>query len=92
MNAFIKQLVNQKMNRMTPMELKNLGEKYGTKISHTEAEEVMKIIRSMNFDIFNEQDRRSVLNNIANSTNPDLAKNLEALFNRFLRWAGKKSR
>lgn len=90
MNSFIKQLANQKMNRLTPSELENLGKKYGLNITSRESVQVMRIIQSHPVDIFQEQERRNLLREIARTTNPELAKNMEALFKRFLRWASQR--
>lgn len=89
-NPLIKQLVNQKLNRMTPGELERLGRKYGLNISARESVLVMEIIQSRSFDIFQNEDRRALLKEITKNTNPTLAKNIEALFRRFLRWAEKQ--
>lgn len=89
MNPFIKQLANQKINHLTPQELENLCKKYGLNINSRESTQIMRIIRSHPIDIFQEQERRKVLREIAKTTNPELAKSMEALFKRFLRWANK---
>jgi hypothetical protein len=90
MNPFIKQLANQKMNRMTPSELENFGKKYGLNINSRESTQVMRIVRSHPVDIFQDQERRKLLREIAKTTNPELAKNMETLFKRFLNWANRQ--
>lgn len=90
MNPLVKQFVNQKLNRMTPKELEKFGKKYGLTISSQESVKVIRIFRSHPIDIFQEQERRKFLKEIAKTTNLDLAKNMEALFRRFLRWAERQ--
>ncbi|MGV3487969.1 MAG: DUF2624 family protein [Tuberibacillus sp.] len=90
MNTLIRQLVNQKMSRMTAGELEKLGGKYGLKISLQDAATVIRIIRSKNVDLFDEKARKSLLKEIARQTNPELTRNMEALFQRFLNWARRQ--
>ncbi|MFC0612578.1 DUF2624 domain-containing protein [Scopulibacillus daqui] len=80
----IRQLVNQKINNVTPQELLKLSQQYGFDLSRAQADKISKMLRGKNIDIFNDQDRRQVLQNISVNIDRRLASEINRMFNEFM--------
>jgi hypothetical protein len=90
LNHLIKQFVNQKINGLTAGELEQLARRYGVFFNNRQAEAIIAVLRRQPVDIFSEGERKAILGQIAATTDPGLAGELEKLFQRFLRWANRQ--
>ncbi|MFC4618012.1 DUF2624 family protein [Camelliibacillus cellulosilyticus] len=81
----LKQFVNQKINTLTPSELERLGAKYGLRFSGDESNKIVAIIRRQTVDVFSDAQRQRLLQQIAKSTHPGIANDMEALFKRLVK-------
>ncbi len=80
---FYQTLVNQKIRHLTPADLKDLGATYGIHLSDQEATQVVHKLKTTPIDIFNESDRRRLINELATVTSPRVIAQCEALFFQF---------
>ncbi|WP_085523347.1 DUF2624 family protein [Tuberibacillus sp. Marseille-P3662] len=83
MNSMFRQMLNQKINQLTPSGLVKLAKQYGFKIKQDEAEKVLGILQQQDVDIFNKSQRQTALKQLA-ATHPDLARDIKGLLDRLL--------
>ncbi|HEU5138779.1 MAG TPA: DUF2624 family protein [Bacillales bacterium] len=84
MNPFVKQMVNHKINSITPKQLYQLGTQYNTPISMKQAEQITSILHEQPIDVMDGAQRSRVLGRIAREVNPDVAKKIKSLLEVFL--------
>ncbi|TLS39380.1 DUF2624 family protein [Pseudalkalibacillus caeni] len=79
MNMIQLQLVNYKLNNITPSELIQLSNQYGIKISQQEAKQIIAILRQETIDVSNVKQRKKILQKISKQVNPQLASKVNKL-------------
>lgn len=79
--SFIQQIVNHKINTMTPDELVQLASSQGIRISKKEAAHVISIVRSEKIHITNKKQINRLLMKIKKEINPVAMKQVEKLLN-----------
>ncbi|WP_132743004.1 DUF2624 domain-containing protein [Scopulibacillus darangshiensis] len=80
----IKQLVNQKINNMTPDELLKVSRQYGLSLSRSQGAKVSGLLKGREVDIFDDHERKALLKTIAKNIDPGLAVSMNKLFNQFI--------
>lgn len=84
MNHLMKQVINLKMNTLTPQELLRLGNKYQLTLSSQQAKKIVDIIKERKINVFNSSERGQLLQKITESTNSDIAQQIEYIFSNFM--------
>ncbi|HET7579362.1 MAG TPA: DUF2624 family protein [Bacillales bacterium] len=84
MNPFIQQMINYKINTMTPKQLCQLGEQYNMPISMKQARRITDILHQQPIDILDETQRKRILNQISKEVDPALAQKAKSLLEVFL--------
>ncbi|MFA8439587.1 DUF2624 family protein [Pueribacillus sp. YX66] len=77
--SFIQQIVNYKINHITPKELVQLAANQGIRISKNEAERVIAIVRSEKVNITNKKQINRLFLKIKKEVNPHAMKQVEQL-------------
>jgi len=80
----MKQVINLKMNTLTPQELLRLGNKYQLTLSSQQAKKIVDIIKERKINVFNSSERGQLLQKITESTNSDIAQQIEYIFSNFM--------
>lgn len=73
-------IVNLKINRITAIELLEFAGQHGLTLSKTEAEEITKLIRGKSINIFDQTERKQLLQKIEKITGAKKAKQIEQIF------------
>ncbi|HET7628443.1 MAG TPA: DUF2624 domain-containing protein [Bacillales bacterium] len=84
MNGFIKQMINQKLNHLTPEQLLQLAKQYDLSITPRQAEQITAILRRHQINIADDRQRKQILQEISAEVDPAIAKKIQALFQQFL--------
>lgn len=84
MNHLMKQVINLKMNTLTPQELLRLGNKYQLTLSSQQAKKIVDLIKERKINVFNSSERGQLLQKITESTNSDIAQQIEYIFSNFM--------
>ncbi|WP_070120651.1 DUF2624 domain-containing protein [Bacillus marinisedimentorum] len=84
MNLF-QSVVNQKLNTLDAEELLKYAALYKLNISKKEAQQIAAMMNGKNINIFNDSERKKLLQKIARQVNPELAKELHHLFKQFMK-------
>ncbi|HEX7064297.1 MAG TPA: DUF2624 domain-containing protein [Bacillales bacterium] len=84
MNPFVKQMVNHKINSITPEQLYQLGNQYNTPITMAQARQITSILHEQPVDILDGAQRSRVLGRIAREVDPAVAKKIKSLLEVFL--------
>ncbi|WP_235848405.1 DUF2624 domain-containing protein [Litchfieldia alkalitelluris] len=85
MNIYHK-IVNQKIKTLTVDELLSYSSQYDIPLTKPQAQKAIKYLRSKadtKIDIFDAEERKKLLREIAKVTSPDVARQLNSLFNQF---------
>ncbi|MBD8069169.1 DUF2624 domain-containing protein [Bacillus sp. PS06] len=85
MNIYQK-IVNQKIKTLTVEELLTYSKKYDISLTRPQAQKAVKYLKSKantKIDIFNDEERKKILKEIAVVTSPEVARQLNSLFNEF---------
>jgi hypothetical protein len=85
MNPLLKTFVNYKLSTMNASELIKFGEKYKITMMQDQAAQVVQIIQSDRFNLFDNEIRKNVLTKISNEVSPELAGSMDQLFTRFIK-------
>jgi len=80
----MKQVINLKMNTLTPQELLRLGNKYQLTLSSQQAKKIVDLIKERKINVFNSSERGQLLQKITESTNSDIAQQIEYIFSNFM--------
>lgn len=83
--GFYQIIVNQKVKQITPEGLLDLGGKYGIQINYNTAVQIVNLIRSNPIDVFDDIQRNRLLAEVARISSPDVARQIEVLFNSLIR-------
>ncbi|MFC4320800.1 DUF2624 domain-containing protein [Litchfieldia salsa] len=85
MNIYHK-IVNQKIKTITVDELLSYSSKYDISLTRPQAQKAIKYLKSKadtKIDIFDSEERKKLLKEIAKVTSPEVARQLNILFNEF---------
>ncbi|MCA1031767.1 DUF2624 domain-containing protein [Bacillus timonensis] len=82
MNIF-QQIVNQKLSAITVSDLLSYSKQYNIQISRDQAQKVVTILRNKKINIFDLSERKSLLKDIAKITSPEIARQVNTIFNKF---------
>ncbi len=85
MNAFIQQMINQKINSVTPEELLRYGAQYGFQINPQQAKEIVSHFNGKHINIFNDSERNKVINALSKTIDPNLVAEVNKLFLNFIK-------
>lgn len=91
MSIFLKELILNKLKRLTPEEVLHYGRQYGFSVSRQEAESITDYLKKHNIDPFNEKDRKRAFQNLAQITSPATAEKAETLLVRLIKTYGLES-
>lgn len=85
MNVY-QQLVNQKIKAVTDKDLLKYSKTYQISLTPKQAKQIISLIRNTpNLNIFNNAQRKKLLREIAKITNIEMARQLNKLFNTFVK-------
>jgi uncharacterized HAD superfamily protein len=76
-------IINHKINSITTEELMDYAKDYEIHLTFDHANKIVKVIRGKKIDIFNAEQRKQLLIQIAKITNADVAKKVNELFIKF---------
>ncbi|MGD6795811.1 MULTISPECIES: DUF2624 domain-containing protein [Metabacillus] len=77
-------IVNQKLNSLDTDGLLQLAKQNNLSISRPQAQEIVKIIRGKNINIFNDAERIDLLKRVAAITSPATAQKVNQLLQQFI--------
>ncbi|WP_409289312.1 DUF2624 family protein [Peribacillus sp. SCS-37] len=77
---FYEMMVNQKINNIKPAELLKIGRQYGVVLSNEHAEKISALLYGKQINIFDPQQRKSVLDQITLIAGKKTASQIENLF------------
>lgn len=83
--GFYQMIVNQKVRSITPEGLLDLGRTYGIQVNYNTAVQIVNLIRSNPIDVFDDFQRNRLLSEISRISSPDVARQIEGLFNSLIR-------
>lgn len=89
MNPILRTLVNLKLTSMSPKELLEFADKYDIDMTLDQATQVVHLIQTSSFNLFDDQKRRTILRTIEDEIDPELSKSMDQLFQRFIRSQSK---
>lgn len=79
MNPFIQQMINNKINAMTPEELCKMASQYDISITIQQARIITKIMHEEDIDIMNKKQCEKLLEKISRHVDASVAKKARAL-------------
>ncbi|MDT8861761.1 DUF2624 domain-containing protein [Alkalihalobacillus sp. MEB130] len=83
MNAIMQQLVNNKINSLTPGELLNLANQYNIQLTQQQAEKVISIIRSEQIDVANQAQVQRMIQRLQTEVDPYVSSVIQQLLQQF---------
>lgn len=84
MNAFIQQIVNQKVNTITAQELINYAKNYNISLKKQEADSVIRILRSEHpINVKDSTQHKKIIRRVYKEISPTLAKKADQLLSQF---------
>lgn len=81
----IQQLINKKLNHITPKELLKYSKEYTVFITPEQAEQIATLIHGKNINIYDTDARVYLLKQIARVTSPTTAQKVNTLFQQLLK-------
>jgi len=84
MNPFVQQMINHKINTLTPKQLQNLGSQYQVNITIEQARQIIDILHHEPINIADETQRKRLLNKIAKEVDPSVAQKTKKLLEEFI--------
>ncbi|WLR43965.1 DUF2624 domain-containing protein [Bacillus carboniphilus] len=78
-------MINQKMNTITEKELLQYADDFNIAFNKNKAKEVVKLVKGQKIDLFKTEERRELLKKIASVTDQETAKQVNQLFNNFIK-------
>ncbi|WP_307342928.1 DUF2624 domain-containing protein [Metabacillus malikii] len=78
-------IVNQKLNNISVDELLQYANQFNVTITREQAKKVVTLLNGQNINIFNPNERKHLLSQIAQVTTPNVAKQVNEIFNKFTR-------
>lgn len=83
MNIY-QQIINQKLRSITPEELLMYARQYNIPVTREQAKNVIVLMKSKkSINIFNPEEKKQLLKEIAGATSPQIARQLNSLFIKF---------
>ncbi len=82
--SLFKNIINKKMNSITVEELLSYSQQYQVAINRNQAKEIVKLIRGKNINLFDDNERHRLLKQVAQITSPEVARQLNTLFNQLI--------
>lgn len=82
--SLFKNIINKKMNSITVDELLSYSQQYQVAINRNQAKEIVKLIRGKNINLFDDNERHRLLKQVARITSPEVARQLNTLFNQLI--------
>lgn len=76
-------IINQKLNNISVEELMQYAKQFNISIGRAQAAEVVKTMNGKNINIFNVNERKKLLSQIASITSPQTAQQVNQLFQKF---------
>ncbi len=73
-------IINMKLNRITTSELLSFSSQQGVTLSNSEAEQIVHLLKGKSINIFDEAERKIVLEQIDDIVGAKRAKQIEQLF------------
>ncbi|WP_461202890.1 DUF2624 domain-containing protein [Anoxybacillus sp. TBDG-1] len=83
MNVYHK-IVQHKMKSITANELMTYAKQYDVSLSPRDAEAIVQMMREKTIDMFNEQERKNWIRELAQRTSPQLAKQANDFIRQFI--------
>ncbi len=80
----VQQIVNKKVNSLTPNELLKYSKQYNVFITPEQAHTLVNVIRQKPINIYNEAERRYLIKQIAQVTDRETAKKVNELFQKLM--------
>ncbi|AKO94167.1 DUF2624 domain-containing protein [Priestia filamentosa] len=77
--GIFKQIVNNKINRMSVKELLKYSKKYDVSLTDTQAATLVNIMKEKKVDIFNVEERKELIKKIARVTDQQTARKINQL-------------
>ncbi|KAB2493567.1 DUF2624 domain-containing protein [Priestia endophytica] len=77
--GIFKQIVNNKINRMSEKELMQYSKKYDVSLTNTQAATLVNIMKEKKVDIFNVEERKELIKKIARVTDQQTARKINQL-------------
>jgi Mn-dependent DtxR family transcriptional regulator len=77
--GIFKQIVNNKINRMSEKELMQYSKKYDVSLTNTQAATLVNIMKEKKIDIFNVEERKELIKKIARVTDQQTARKINQL-------------
>ncbi|WP_242145319.1 MULTISPECIES: DUF2624 domain-containing protein [unclassified Bacillus cereus group] len=81
----IKQIVNKKINSMSPKELLKYSKEYKIPITTEQADQIVLLMKGKNINIYDTDERLELLKKIAKVTSPSTAQQVNTLFQKLLK-------
>lgn len=76
-------IINQKLNNISVEELMQYANQFNISIERPQAAEVVKAMHGKNINIFNVNERKKLLAQIASITSPQTAQHVNQIFQKF---------
>ncbi|WP_100406779.1 DUF2624 family protein [Bacillus solitudinis] len=83
MNSIMQQLINQKVNSISPQDLLSLASQHKVSITMDQANDVVAILRSEKIDIANQEQVHRLLNRLQTEIDPYVSKVVTQLLDQF---------
>src|SRR5690625_3245771 len=83
-DSFLKQLIKNKLSKITTKELKYYSEQYHFSLTDQEIHGIIHYLRTQPIDPFSEQGRKKLVLDLAQITNPNTAKQALDLFHELI--------
>ncbi|WP_432694108.1 DUF2624 domain-containing protein [Priestia aryabhattai] len=80
----VQQIVNKKVNNITPKELLKYSKQYNIPITDQQAHTLVFVIRQQPVNIYNLEERRNLIKQIAQVTDRETARRVNELFQQLM--------
>ncbi|MFP7733153.1 DUF2624 domain-containing protein [Priestia aryabhattai] len=80
----VQQIVNKKVNNITPKELLKYSKQYNIPLTDQQAQTLVSVIRQQPVNIYNLEERRNLIKQIAQVTDRETAKRVNELFQQLM--------
>ncbi|MFY2250162.1 DUF2624 domain-containing protein [Priestia megaterium] len=80
----VQQIVNKKVNNITPKELLKYSKQYNIPITDQQAHTLVSVIRHQPVNIYNLEERRNLIKQIAQVTDRETARRVNELFQQLM--------
>lgn len=80
----VQQIVNKKVNNITPKELLKYSKQYNIPITDQQAHTLVSVIRQQAVNIYNLEERRNLIKQIAQVTDRETARRVNELFQQLM--------